>query len=128
METPRPKQRPLTDFYAQLTSSTRIRKALKECFGDEFGPIVTAMRAETELAQEHVDAHDIIYELIKEKAKVVRRFVVEGSEAGEYPINIMQFACVYFIQASQFDDIEFFASADEAAEAITMNWFDAWEK
>lgn len=128
MGIPNINQQSLTDFYPGLASSTRVRKALKESFGEEAKPIVSAMKSGAELAQKHIEAHDIIYELVKEKAKIVRRFAAEGSEAGEYPINVMQFACVYFVEAPQFDDIEFFATDDEAAKAIAANWWEAWEK
>lgn len=115
-------EKPLTHFYPKLAASADVKAELRMRFGDSTEHMISLLREGVELPDEFADAHDILYCLVHNDAKSVDSTSVEGSEAGEYEIEVMEFAGVYFVEAPQFDTIGYFETEAEASEAISMNW------
>lgn len=115
-------ENPLTHFYPILATSKEVRLALQSGFGDDADQIVSLLRKGQELPDEYTDVHDVLHDLVHNDARGVDSTSVEGSEAGDYDINVTEFAGVYFVEAPQFDPLGYFWSRDEANEAIRMRW------
>lgn len=120
-------EKPLEYFYPKLASSAVVKNALKAGFGEKLDRIVLLLLESGELPQEFSSVHDKLYDLVHNDAELARGFLAGGSEAGEYPIDVMLFEGVFFIQAPQFDDIGYFSTEKDAVKALTMNWIDAYE-
>jgi hypothetical protein len=120
-------EKPLEYFYPKLASSAVVKDTLKAGFGEKSDRVDLLLLEGGELPQEFSSVHDDLYDLVHNDAEVVRGFAAGGSEAGEYPINVMLFEGVYFVEAPQFDDIGYFPTEKDAVKALTMNWIDAYE-
>lgn len=115
-------ENPLTHFYPILAASKDVRLALRPDFGDFTDRILPLLREGEELPDEFTDVHAILHDLVHIDARCLDSTSVEGSEAGDYEIKVMEFAGVYFVEAPQFDTMGYFETKDEANMAIGMNW------
>jgi hypothetical protein len=75
-----------------------------------------------ELSQEELDeCSDAIADLVMNESEAVDGFSGLGSYDA-FPINVMQFGDVYWIEAPEFDDIGYFSSKQEAMDAAEFNY------
>ena len=115
-------EKPLTYFYPKLLASDVVQKALRAELCDKAEHVTDLLQRGDELPGELDYIHELLYNLVHDEAKSVDSTSVEGSEAGEYEIEVMEFAGVYFVEAPQFDTIGYFETEAEASEAIRRNW------
>ena len=120
-------EKPLEAFYPILAASPLVKEALGKQFGEKTDKILLALSEGIELPEELSAEECFISDLVENEAELVREFATTGSEAGDYPIYVMGYEGVYFVQAPQFDTLAFFGTEKEAVEALFGNWIDAWE-
>jgi hypothetical protein len=97
-------EEPLESFLPVLASRVPVRVALQDHFGGRAAAVLSKLRSGTNLAEDELDAHDIILDLVQDESEVVESLTGQGAE-DEFDINIMGFGPVYWVQAAEFDDI-----------------------
>lgn len=112
----------LTEFYPKLAKSDDVQKALQEELGDKTEQVVKLLLSGHELPEDLLCIHDLLYDLVHNEAQCVDSTSFEGSEAGEYEIEVLEYHGVFYVKAPQFDTIGYFETLDEANHAIEMNW------
>jgi hypothetical protein len=85
------------------------------------GRILSKLTSQEPLVEEELSAHDIVVDLIHNHSEVEHSLTGLGS-AGEFPINIMRFGTVYWIEAPEFDDIGYFDSVESARQCAEGNY------
>ncbi len=100
----------------------KFQEAITKEFDHEAKEILSFMAEGRSLSDAFADLHGLIADLVHNEAEEVSRTLIEGSEAGEYPVSVMQFAGIFFVSAPQFDTIGYFSSHEEAEKQISLNW------
>jgi hypothetical protein len=78
-----------------------------------------------------VEVGDLLVDLVGNQAAHAREFFAKGSEAGAYPVAVMNYEGVFFVRAPQFEDVTYFLSEDDAVCYAKENWdglFDTEEE
>ncbi|MDF1658778.1 MAG: hypothetical protein P1U58_14280 [Verrucomicrobiales bacterium] len=118
-----PKERPIDFFYPKLADLQEEDAALRKRFGGKTCEVLALMKGRTEFPEDYVEAHYLMEDLVRDSARDVIGMWVEGSEAGEYQVEVREFGGVYFVSAPQFDDIGYFETEEDAETAMRNNWF-----
>jgi hypothetical protein len=85
--------------------------------------IIVKMKAGESLSDEELGAHDTIHDLVHNDSIVA--YSLEGWSSAcndTFPINVMQFGSVFWIEAPEFDDIGYFDTLEEAKDAAEFNY------
>lgn len=110
-------------FYEELAKDPRIRLALEKEFGEKAPVILAKLTNEEELEGDELGALDTITDLVLSEGEAQETIGCWGGE-GEFPLNIIRFGPVFWIQAPEFDDIGFFDSLKEAIEVAESEFAD----
>jgi hypothetical protein len=107
-----PKPLPLESFYPQLAEHGEVKEEIKKLFGKDTDRILGAMIAGTLTEEENTEIDAPLRDLVNNGWEE-ETFYGQGSD-GYFPISVRGIESVYYIQASEFDDIGYFASAQDA--------------
>jgi hypothetical protein len=101
-------------FYPQLIKINAVQHAIEEKLGKEIcQKIIKAFNDNTPYDAIEVDFEDIIANLVDNESKVVDTLTGMGGY-GEFPIDILNYGPLYWIQAQEFDTIKYFSSYEDA--------------
>jgi hypothetical protein len=103
----------LEDFYPALAGESEVKSALKTRYGKDAAAILEHLASGRPLGPELAGVEDTLADLVDNDAFELSTFYANGSD-GHFPIEIMNFGPVYFVRATEFDDIGFFGSEAEA--------------
>ena len=115
--------KPLKSFFPSLAGLPSVQAALKEEFGKDGLTVIAKMNAGETLSDEELGAHDIIHDLVHNNSVVADSLAGWSSASDDtFPINVMQFGSVFWIEAQEFDDIGYFDTLEEAKDAAEANY------
>jgi hypothetical protein len=115
--------KPLESFFPSLAALPVVQTALRDEFGKDGSAIIAKMKAGESLSDEKLGAHDIILDLVHNNSDVADSLAGWSSAYDDtFPINVMQFGSVFWIEAEEFDDIGYFDTLEEAKGAATFNY------
>jgi hypothetical protein len=104
---------PLKSFYPQLAQDSEVQATLKSRFAGHASSILHQMEAGTDLGDDDDTVSDLLEALVTDECCEVDTFYGSGSD-GYFPITICSLGPVSFIRASEFDDIGYFGSTNDA--------------
>jgi hypothetical protein len=107
-----PKPLPLESFYPVLAKNKEAKAELKSFFGKDTKRILEGMIAGTLTTDDDATIDGVLTDLLH-NGYDEETFYGQG-DCGYFPISIRGVKSVYFIEASEFDDIGYFSSAKEA--------------
>lgn len=112
---------PLLTFYIALSGDERVKLAVREQFGSAGEAVLDGMRTGG-LPPDHSDAlHDLLVDLLSTEGSPAQSFVGRG-DFDDFPITVMQFGPVFWIEAQEFDDIGYFSDCETAASIAESNY------
>jgi hypothetical protein len=115
--------KPLESFFLSLAALPSVQTALREEFGKDGSAIIAKMKAGESLSDEELGAHDIIHDLVHNNSVVADSLAGRSRACNDtFPINVMQFGSVFWIEAPEFDDIGYFDTLEEAKDAAEFNY------
>ncbi len=115
--------RPLESFFPSLAALASVQIALREKFGKVASVIVAKMKAGEPLSDEELGAHDIIHDLVHSNSIAADFFEGWSSARHDtFPISVMEFGIVFWIEAPEFDDIGYFYTLEDARDAAEFNY------
>src|SRR5262249_44142524 len=115
--------KPLESFFPSLAELPSVQTALREEFGKDGSVIIAKMKAGESLSDEELGAHDIIHDIVHNNSVVTDSLAGWSSADNDiFPINVMQFGSVFWIEAPEFDDIGYFDTAKDAKEVAEANY------
>src|SRR6516225_23891 len=115
--------KPLESFFPSLAVLPSVQTALREEFGKDGSAIIAKMKAGESLSDEELGAHDTIHELVRDDSIVADSIAGWSSACDDtFPINVMQFGSVFWIEAPEFDDIGYFDTLEKAKDAAKFNY------
>ena len=104
---------PLESFYPQLAQDSAVQATLKSRFAERAPSILQHLENGTDLCDDADPVSDLLEALVKDECAEVDTFYGNGSD-GYFPITLCSLGPVSFIRASEFDDIGYFGSTNEA--------------
>jgi hypothetical protein len=104
---------PLKSFYPQLAKDSEVQAKLKSRFAGRASSILQHMEAGSDLGNDADTVSDLLEALVTDECREVDTFYGSGSD-GYFPITICSLGPVSFIRASEFDDIGYFGSTNDA--------------
>jgi hypothetical protein len=107
-----PQPQLLESFYPQLAKNKEAKANVKSTFGKDTKRILESMIAGTLTTEEDLTIDGVLTDLVH-NGYDEETFYGQG-DCGYFPISIRGVKSVYFIQASEFDDIGYFSSVKEA--------------
>ena len=107
-----PKPLPLNSLYPQLAKDQEVKDDLERTFGNDTPLILKKMIAGTTTKDEDDTIYDSLTDLVNDSGQE-KTFYARGSD-GYFPITVRGIDCCWLIQASEFDDIGYFTSAESA--------------
>jgi hypothetical protein len=114
-------QRPLESFFPTLVAVPSVQDALREEFHERAVEILNKLGAGLPISGDELSAHDVISDLVRNESTVVD--AIDGlGYSGEFPIHIMQFGLVYWIDASEHDPIGYFETMQSARDCAEFNY------
>jgi hypothetical protein len=115
--------KPLESFFSSLAELPSVQTALREEFGKDGSAIIAKMKAGELLSDKELPAHDIIHDLVHSDSVVADSLAGWSSASDDtFPINVMQFRSVFWIEAPEFDDIGYFHALEEPKDAAEFNY------
>jgi hypothetical protein len=115
--------KPLESFFPSLAALPSVLTALREEFGKDASAVIAKMKAGESLSDEELGAHDIIHDLVHNNSIAADLFEGWSSARDEtFPINVMEFGIVFWIEAPEFDDIGYFYTLEDARDAAEFNY------
>jgi hypothetical protein len=105
--------KPLKSFYPQLAQDSEVQATLKSRFAGRASSILQHMEDGSDLGDDADPVSDLLESLVKDECCEVDTFYGSGSD-GYFPITICNLGPVSFIRASEFDDIGYFGSTNDA--------------
>jgi hypothetical protein len=115
--------KPLESFFPSLAALPSVQTALRDEFGKDGSAIIAKMKAGESLCDEELGAHDTIHELVRYNSVVADSLAGWSSACDDtFPINVMQFGSIFWIEAPEFDDIGYFDTLEEAKGAAEANY------
>jgi hypothetical protein len=115
-------RRPLESFFPTLAALGSVRARLRAKFRGWTQAVLAKLKAGLPLSEEELDAHDIITDLVMNDSVVKKTILGLGAYDDEFPINIMKFGNVYWIDALEFDGIGYFATFKAAKDCAEFNY------
>jgi hypothetical protein len=103
----------LESFYPLLAKDIEVQEKLTSQFAGRAPSILQQMEAGSGLGGAADTVSDLLEELVKDECGEVATFYGRGSD-GFFPITICTLGPVSFIRASEFDDIGYFGSTNDA--------------
>ena len=117
--------KPLESFLPSLAALPSVQTALTEKFGKDASAIIAKLKADAALSDEELGAYDIIYNLVGNDAIVADSLHGWSSAYDDiFPINIMQFGSVFWVAASEFDDIGYFDTLKHAKGVVESVYYE----
>ena len=122
------KTKSLSDFYADLCKDRRVKAAFKEAFGPRAKRVIEEMCGEVGSSDLEDDEdqfpapEEIIHDLVHNESEEVAEILGAAPDDDEFPINVMRFRNVYWIRASEFDDVGYFDTPQEAEFYAADRW------
>jgi len=114
---------PLESFFPSLAALPSVQTALREESGKDGSAIIAKMEADESLSDEELGVHDIIHDIVHNNSVVTDSLAGWSSADNDtFPINVMQFGSVFWIEAPEFDDIGYFDTLEEAKDAAEFNY------
>ena len=104
---------PLESFYPQLAQDSAVQATLKSRFAGRASSILQHMEDGNDLGDDSDTVSDLLEALVTDECREVDTFYGSGSD-GYFPITICSLGPVSFIRASEFDDIGYFGSTNDA--------------
>ena len=104
---------PLESFYPQLAQDSEVQAKLKSRFAGRASSILQHMEHGSDLGDDADTVSDLLEALVTDECGEVDTFYGSGSD-GYFPITICSLGPVSFIRASEFDDIGYFGSTNDA--------------
>lgn len=105
--------KPLKSFYPQLAQDSEVQATLKSRFAGRASSILQHMEDGSDLGDDSDTVSDLLEALVTDECREVDTFYGSGSD-GYFPITICSLGPVSFIRASEFDDIGYFGSTNDA--------------
>ncbi len=105
--------KPLKSFYPQFAQDSEVQATLKSRFAGRASSILRHMEDGSELGDDSDTVSDLLEALVTDECREVDTFYGSGSD-GYFPITICSLGPVSFIRASEFDDIGYFGSTNDA--------------
>ncbi|MCS5488909.1 hypothetical protein [Algoriphagus limi] len=118
---------PLDSFFSDLIKDLAIQNELKAGLGDQIGNSIINQLLEG-IPFEGIEGnwYDLISDFIHNEAKEVETILGEGSY-GEFPISVLNYGPVFWIEAQEFDSIGYFRSKDDAVSCAEWEYMEYLE-
>ena len=118
-------ERPLSDFYPDLCEDPRVKAEFKRAFGPRAEKVIAELiSGEIEESVLNADDEypvDVISDLVFSESEVILQF--HGAAPDHvFPIDILKFRNVYWVQVQEFDPSGYFDSLTKAALYATDNY------
>jgi hypothetical protein len=116
--------KPIQEFLPALSKEAAFRKAVIQVLKDASSLALDAF-AEGRFPEPISDnfVEDIVDDLFCEKGEVcLTLYAPGGPELGPFPINIMNFAGIFWVSPLEGDKIGFFRTQEEAVSCARGNW------
>jgi hypothetical protein len=113
--------RPLETFFPVLAALDSVKERLRAEFRGRTQAVLAKLKVELPLTEDEQSAHDIITDLVDNES-VAKKTIWGLGNGGEFPINIMKFGNVYWIDATEFDPIGYFATLKAARHYAEFNY------
>jgi hypothetical protein len=111
-----------------LVESTAVQALVKKKVGEKHLPAAMALMKAGKLEGPLGDKlHDFLSDTIENKSDAVWSGLIP-QEDDEYPVNVMAFHGVFWVQAMEYDPIGYFLSEDDAVSFTRSNWDDVYEE
>jgi hypothetical protein len=104
---------PLKSFYPQLAQDSEVQDTLKSRFAERAPSILQHMKDGSDLGDDSDPVGDLLEALVTDECREIDTFYGSGSD-GYFPITLCSLGPVSFIRASEFDDISYFGSTNDA--------------
>ncbi|MER2266795.1 hypothetical protein [Methylobacterium oxalidis] len=111
----------LAYFGAMLSSHDIIQSAIKNEFGCHAKDNLEILRRSEDLACKDESLVDLVEESVHCNAELAGSLAAWG-DYGEFAINLMRFGNMYWIDASDFDNIGYFCTFESALEYAELNY------
>jgi hypothetical protein len=112
----------ITHFYCELVRMDSIQKELKSFLGDsESVRIINDFMMGIPYDQIEGNYEDIIGDYIENNAVEIETLYGMGSY-GEFPISILNYGPLFWVQAQEFDSIKFFKSKEDAVSCAEWEY------
>ena len=116
-------EKSLESFFPSLAALPSVRTTLRREFGKRAPGILAKMKAGVSLSDEEGGPEDTIHDLIHNNPVVVESLEGLSSAYDEtFPINIVRFGKVFWIDAMEFDDVGYFDTLQKAKDAAEFNY------
>lgn len=118
---------PLSDFYPDLWEDPRVKAEFKRAFGPRAEKVIAELIS-GEIEESVLNADDeypesIIIDLVFSESEVIPE--LHGATPDHvFPVNIMKFRSVYWVQAQEGERSGYFDSLAKAARCATEYWTD----
>ena len=119
-----PVEHPIKEFFPQLALDPRIINELNRQAGDKSEPLRQGMLSGSLSEIDAEQVLDFITDLIINEAVEVDRQLGLGAYDEQFPISVMRFGPIYWVEANEFDPIGYFKSQEHAEEVAGMEYSD----
>jgi hypothetical protein len=111
--------KPLEAVLPALATIESVQTALHDEFGERSAEIVNKLKSGLPLLDCELSAYDIITDIVGNESAVEWSTAGLGSE-DEFPINVMRFGTVYWIEAQEFDPLGYFETIEQAIDVAEI--------
>lgn len=110
-----------------LVKSTAVHTLVKKRVGAKHLAAALALLQSGKLEGPLGDKlHEFLSDTIENKSQAVWSGLIP-QEYDEYPVNVMEFNGIFWVNATNYDPIGYFLSVDEAVSFTRSNWDDVYE-
>ncbi len=102
--------KPIEKYFPLLAEDETVQKAITEEFADCSGIIIEELRS----GNPRDEVYNLIIDLIANNPETVETECRLGAYDAPFPISIVRFGPVFWIEAQEFDDIRYFGSFEDA--------------
>jgi hypothetical protein len=112
----------IDSFFSELVQYDIIEKELVNAFGDEVTQgIIQKMTIGVSGLDIQVDFEDVIIDCVENHSTIITTLNGFG-DYGEFPIRILQFGPLFWVEAQEFDSIKYFNSAEDAIACAEIEY------
>jgi len=110
------------EIYKYLVDDDLVIKEIRKQFKNNTVNIVNSIK-NTNYSEIDNVYYDFLMDIMDNSARIYTKFTAKGDN-GNYPIYVKGLGGIYFVDASEFDNVGYFTSLNDAEDYATSNWFD----